>query len=135
MLIAVSCCAGACASTPQQSATANDGDTTPAPLVVGVTDSAGVRGTVLDQGRPVPAARVAVRDPHLDEITDSLGRFNLPVPTGSYVISTYRVGYYRREDTIQVPGAGGLSIQIPLREKPFPLNATCTRLPSGEDIC
>lgn len=129
-----------CASTPharqvrQVAAT----DTGVLPIVVRHTDSAGISGIVRDQdmrGEPVQWPHVALLGMHIEAHADAHGRFAMKLAPGSYTLWTKRIGYQSRTDSIRVPRDGGLYLEIPLREAPIYLDATCHRLPSGESIC
>lgn len=130
--------AGACASAPgpQHVRQVAERDTALAPIVVRQTDSAGISGIVYGLGHePVVAAHVSLLGTHIETFADTLGRFAVMAPPGSYALWVRRIGYSTREDSIRVPRDRGLYLEIPLRENPLRLDATCHRLPSGESIC
>lgn len=127
----------ACASTPhpEQAGRDADSDTARLPIVVRPTDSAGISGVVRYNGNPLQSVEVDLRGTTVNALSDVHGHFSMRLVPGPYALFTKRIGYYSRTDTVQVPSEGGLYVEIPLRERPIRLDATCHRLPSGESIC
>ena len=85
-------------------------------------------GQVVDErtAEPISYARVALRSPRKDTaFTDSRGRFRLDsVGTGRLIVSTGRIGYHSRTDTLpELPGAG-LALWVPMSG--FMLDGPCS---------
>lgn len=114
VLLGTAACASARARPQVDTKRGSDSSMT---LVVREMDSVGIHGIVRDQnGRLLQGAAVVTDAKHAAANTDSLGRFRMQLPPGLYALRTLHVGYERRTDSIRVPSAGGLALEIPMHE-------------------
>lgn len=85
------------------------------PLVVVVIDSPGIRGRVVRREHAEPLADARARLGNLAATSDTSGRFDFAAsPSGVVEISTQRIGYDSRRDSLVVPPSRGLALVIPL---------------------
>lgn len=79
------------------------------------TGVGGIRGQVLNTaGSPIAGAAVEVNLGGLRTISDSTGRFRIPLRSGSFPIRVRAIGYADVHDTISVPGLDGFDVLIVL---------------------
>lgn len=92
------------------------------------TRAGSVVGSVVDDRteEPISFARVVVRSPRRDTaITDSHGRFRVDnVGTGRLILSTDRIGYHLRTDTLPTSPSPGLALFVPMSA--FMLDGPCS---------
>lgn len=80
-------------------------------------DAPAIGGRVSDQdrGAPVAGAMITVFPGGRRQTSDSLGMFRFDsVAPGRYVLTTLRIGYARRTDSVEVPGGHVLDLRLPL---------------------
>jgi hypothetical protein len=86
-------------------------------------DSGSLHGRVLVSAsrRPIPGATITLfLDPPRNATSDSLGTFGFTdVPPGTHLISTRRIGYQSRTDTLHIVPARGAELVVPLDEVMF----------------
>lgn len=89
--------------------------------IVASAERGGLYGVVADTGmRPVAGARVTIAGSSLNAITDSLGSFQVPLPSGSYLVYVDRSPYSRQLVGVTVPDDGGREIAIWMHDIPRP---------------
>ncbi len=96
-----------------------------APTAAANRESSRIVGTVtdLDSRDPLEGALVSIEGVQLNRITDSDGRFELTdIPPGNRQLSVELIGYSTRTESITVPAASILTLDVGLTVEPIELD-------------
>lgn len=72
----------------------------------------GIRGRVLAAAtaQPIGGALIRTEPATSRVVTDSMGRFQLALPRGTYVLRVMAIGYDEARDSISLPGLDGFEL-------------------------
>ena len=108
-------------------------------LLTPPADASQVGGSVVEAGTGRPLSEVSVAsNGGATAVTDSLGRYEIPLPPGRYRVEVRRVGYDRQSRRVQVRAGQELRLDFALRVSPVaqpPTLITATGRPkSAEEL-